>query len=165
MEIKKLLEEFDEEIIKSFLQKNSDYYLAKWKLIASTGSKISWNWAAFALTNLWLGYRKMYLYAFIYILLTLLSVIPLIGIIAGLILWVGIGMYGNYFYGKFTYNKLVELKSTYTDEELFKQQIVKSGGTSIAGVLLVILMSFGIYLLFVLIAYSAFAPEYSYTNF
>ncbi len=47
MVVKKLLDEFNEDIIKAFVQKNSDYYLTKWKIMANSGSKISWNWASF----------------------------------------------------------------------------------------------------------------------
>ncbi len=164
MEIKRLLEEFDEEIIRSFVQKNADYYLAKWKVMATTNSKISWNWAAFLATTLWMGYRKMYLYAFLVILITLLEFIPIVGLIVWLALWIGIGMFGNFLYGKYTYNKLVELKTTFQDEELFKNQVVKSGGTSIGGVFLIMLISFIIYFIVTAI-FVSLTQTYSNTGF
>ena len=145
MVIKKLLEEFDEDTIRLYVQKNADYYIAKWKLMASSESKISWNWAAFFFTANWLGYRKMYLYAFIYILLNLATLVPFVGFILWIILWVGIGIYGNYLYGQKTYENLVKLKSEYPDQEIFKQMLVKNGGTSVLGVILVILMGIVIY--------------------
>ena len=164
MEVRKLIEEFDEETIRSFVQKNSDYYLAKWKIMASSGSKFSWNWAAFLAASLWLGYRKMYLYAFIFIILNILNMIPIIGLITWLVLWIGIGGFGNYFYGKFTYNKLLELKMAFPNENEFKSQVARAGGTSVAGIFIVLLMAFAIYLVLMLILYSMMG-SYSYTNF
>ncbi len=164
MEVKKLIEEFDEETIRSFVQKNSDYYLAKWKIMASSGSKFSWNWAAFLATSLWLGYRKMYLYAFIYILLNVLTVIPFLGILIWLGLWIGIGAIGNYLYGKYTYNKLLELKMAFPNEEEFKAQAARAGGTSVGGIFIVVLIAFAVYIVLALISYSMMG-HYSYTNF
>jgi hypothetical protein len=138
MEVKKLLEEFDEETIREFVGKNADYYLNKWKLMAASGSKVSWNWAAFCFEVLWMAYRKMYLYA---LTVMLLSFVPVIGSIFSLIFWIGIGIFGNYLYGKFTYRKLSVLRSAFTDDELFKQEVIKSGGTSILGVFLFIILA------------------------
>ncbi len=145
MVVKKLLEEFDEDILRLYVQKNSDYYLAKWKVMASSESKISWNWAAFLFTASWLGYRKLYLYAFIYILINIATLVPLLGFILWIGLWVGIGLYGNYLYAVKTYENLVKLKSSYPDEEIFKQMVVKQGGTSVFGILLVLLMGMVVY--------------------
>ena len=40
--------------LEAFVERNIEYYEEKWK------NEYSWNWAAFFLTFLWLGYRKMY---------------------------------------------------------------------------------------------------------
>ncbi|WP_457639226.1 DUF2628 domain-containing protein [Persephonella sp.] len=162
MEIKRLMEEFDEAVIRSFVQKNADYYLTKWKIMASGGSKVSWNWAAFLLTGPWMGYRKMYFYAFIFLVLNLLSYIPLLGLIVWLALWIGIGMLGNYLYGKYTYNKLLELKVKFPDEEAFKMAVVKEGGTSVAGVFLVFLMALGISFVALGLIYLIVGEAYTY---
>jgi len=146
MIVKKLLDEFDEETIRLFLQKNADYYIAKWKIMAASGSKISWNWAAFFFTSLWFGYRKMYLYAFVYILLNTLSFIPIYGFFIWLFLWIGVGMFGNYLYAKKTYETLFVLKQAYRQEQEFKSMVAKEGGTSIFGVIVVIVMAIAIYI-------------------
>ena len=146
MIVKKLLDEFDEETIRLFVQKNADYYIAKWKVMAASGSKVSWNWAAFFFTSLWFGYRKMFLYAFIYILLNLVSFIPILGFIVWIVLWVGMGMFGNYFYAKKTYEALLVLKQAYPGETEFKNMVAKEGGTSIFGVIVVIVMALAIYI-------------------
>jgi len=155
MVIKKLLDEFDESVIRLFVQKNADYYIAKWKVMASSESKISWNWAAFMFTATWMGYRKMFLYAFLYILINLTTLIPFIGFILWILLWVGMGLYGNYLYGKKTYETLVMLKTKYPEEDEFKRLVVKEGGTSIGGVVLVILMGIVLYAVLFAIGISA----------
>jgi hypothetical protein len=35
--VKKLMEEFGEEVIRSLVQKNADYYIARWRLMAQKG--------------------------------------------------------------------------------------------------------------------------------
>ncbi len=145
MVTKKLFEDFTEDIIRLYVQKNADYYIAKWRLMSASGSKISWNWPAFLFTVNWLGYRKMYLYAFIYIMLNIATLVPVFGLILWTVLWVGLGMYGNYLYALKTYEDLTKLKMAYSDENMFKQMVVKKGGTSIFGVILVILMGLFIY--------------------
>ncbi len=146
MIVKKLLEEFDEETIRLFVQKNADYYIAKWKIMAASGSKISWNWSAFLFNSWWFGYRKMYLYAFIYILLNILSIVPLFGFIFWIFLWIMVGMFGNYLYAKKTYETLSILKSAYSDEQIFKNMVAKEGGTTVFGVILVILVAIAVYI-------------------
>ncbi len=165
MPVKKLLEEFDEEIIRLFLQKNADYYIAKWKVMASSESKISWNWAAFLFTASWMGYRKMYLFAFLYIIINIATLIPVVGFILWIFLWVGTGLYGNYLYAKKTYETLVKLKTEYTSEDDFKKMVVKEGGTSIAGVLIVLLMAFAIYLLLAAIGLAVTGGYSEYKEF
>ncbi len=142
MEIKRLLDEFSEDVIRAFVGKNSDYYLNKWRLMAATGSKTSWNWAAFSFVTLWMAYRKMYLYAFITMVISVLNFIPIIGFIFSLIIWFGVGIFGNYLYGKFTYEKLTALKLAYGDGEALKQAAILNGGTSVLSVFLFILLGF-----------------------
>lgn len=166
MEIRKLLEEFSEEIIKDFVQKNSDYYLAKWRLLSSKNSKISWNWSAFLFGVMWLGYRKMYLYSFIFVLLTIFTIIPILGLFISLALWIGLGMVGNYLYGKFTYNKLTELKIAFPEESKFKEEVLKAGGTSVLGSFIALFIAIFVWIIITLIINSlAMHQPYSYTNF
>ncbi|RUM60913.1 MAG: DUF2628 domain-containing protein [Persephonella sp.] len=151
---KQLLEEFDEETIKSFVQKNSDYYLIKWKLMAETGSKISWNWPAFFFGIYWMVYRKMYVYALIILIIgLLLSLIPLINIIAGLVVWIGFGMFGNYVYAMHTYKKLKELSLISSNPEDLKKLALQKGGTSVLAVFILI----GIFLAIEIIILMLFA--------
>ncbi len=164
MLIKKLLEEFSEDVLRLFVQKNADYYIAKWKKMAAKDSKVSWNWAAFLAGALWMGYRKMYLYAFIYMLLMLTTYIPILGFILALVYWIGLGVLANYLYGKFTYDKLVQLKAESSSEEEFKNKVAAAGGVSVAGVFLVILMGIGITAVFMAILMSLMS-QYQNTGF
>lgn len=45
----------------AFVGNNTAYYLPRFKKMSRTGSKCSWNWAAFLLAPYWLLYRKNYL--------------------------------------------------------------------------------------------------------
>ena len=140
MVIKKLLDEFDEEIIKAYVQKNSEYYLLKWRLMAETYSKTSWNWAAFLLGGWWMVYRKMYLYTFLLLLSSLITWIPILGWIVGLAIWIGIGLFGNYIYGQHVYKKLKELSLIAKNEEELRTLALQKGGTSVIAVIILIVL-------------------------
>jgi len=87
---------------------------------------------------LWLVYRKMYLYFFVYSLLDILTGLPVIGLLIGLGLWIGLGLFGNYLYGKFTYEKLVRLKLNTKSAEELKLAASRAGGTFVLAVLIVL---------------------------
>ncbi len=140
MVIKRLLEEFDEDIIKAFVQKNSDYYLVKWKLMAETYSKTSWNWPAFLFGAFWLSYRKMYLYTFLLILIGIFTLIPFIGFMLALALWIGLGLFGNYIYGQYVYKRLKELSLMAKNEDELKMLALQKGGVSVVAVIILIVL-------------------------
>ncbi len=161
--LKRLFEEFDEEIIKLFIQKNSDYYISKWKLMAEKNSMISWNWASFFFTGLWLGYRKMIFYGFLYVLASVLFSLPFLGFFLWLAAWISVGIFGNYLYGKYTYEKLKELKLLNPDERNFKTAVIEKGGTSILDVILIIILSFFIYAVMIKISLMLIGtPDWDY---
>ena len=143
MELKKLFDEFDEDIVRDFVQKNADYYLSKWKAMADSGSTISWNWAGFFLNVYWMMYRKMYLMALaIYLIAMIGTIIPLVGFFVGVLIWLAGGVSGNYLYGRYVFSKLLDLQEKFgSDKELFKQHILKSGGTSTSLALIFFIIS------------------------
>ena len=55
MVVNKLLNEFSEDVLRAYIQENSDYYLTKWKEMSQRNVKTSWNWAAFFLGGWWMG--------------------------------------------------------------------------------------------------------------
>ncbi|WP_457569510.1 DUF2628 domain-containing protein [Desulfurobacterium sp.] len=172
MVINKLLNEFDEKVIGLFVKENSDYYLQKWKFMADSGSKISWNWAAaiFGWFNQsWFFYRKMFLYGlgFYVVLFFLFPLIAVIGVFLGdifgrfgfdeemsrlivmltVIVWqfvkiIFFGFFGNYLYGRFVYNKLTKFRLSSKDDEEFFRMAAEKGGTSVTFVFFGFLMEF-----------------------
>ena len=170
MVVKKLLEQFDEDVIRAFVQKNADYYLLKWKLMAENNSKTSWNWASFFFVGFWMGYRKMYLYYTIYYILSFLAgifgsilllmsmafigkslnlsedILAAIFILFILLLvianFVIFGIFGNYIYAMYVYNKLNKFSLLAKDKENLKLLALSKGGTSWLGIFVVILIGF-----------------------
>lgn len=126
------------ELLSIFVDKNYDYYTRKWELMSDRKSKSSFNWAAFFLTFLWMAYRKMYLYSFATIGLTMLS--GVLGILInpsgifsnsvgfGISLATGFG--GNYWYKKHAENKIKMITASATNLEAAKLVLAKQGGVS-----------------------------------
>ena len=56
-----------QEAIQIFVGKNHDYFERKWAVAAQKKNQLSWNWAAFLAGFGWMGFRKMYLYSWIFI--------------------------------------------------------------------------------------------------
>ena len=147
----------DKEVV-SFVQKNADYYLSKWKRLHETGSKLSWNWAGFLFTVAWLFYRKMYLYGLgfaiwgaiqsaIVTLLTLQesnptasAVASLVSLFLSLAMQFIIGAFGNYMYYRKFVNTYRELKYNVSDEEALLETLKQKGGTSWGAVILFMIL-------------------------
>lgn len=137
--------------IELFVGKNYEYYKSKWHNKQKFENFASWNWPAFFFPVYWLAYRKMYLEAFIYGVLSLfLVIIP--G--SGLILHIVTGIFANSYYHK-KWLKIVAKTSKMTESEL-KQYISKHSGTSILSIFITILVI--IFLASAVIAGIAFLP-------
>jgi Protein of unknown function (DUF2628) len=141
--------EVKEEELNLFAGDKDNYYLKKWKKMEESGKTIDWNWGACLFQTVWMGYRKMYLYAAVNIgLLAYIDVVlipslhPLIQL--GVYIFIGIlfGIFGNRLYHKHSKKKISVIKSDQPDPEIQKIEIAKAGGTSWIGVCLVFI---GIY--------------------
>ncbi|MBN3553962.1 DUF2628 domain-containing protein [Fictibacillus nanhaiensis] len=123
--------------------KKKDYYFKKWQ------KDNSFNWAAFFLTLLWLGYRKMYkpiflvLAAFLFIDIFFV-VAGIEGTVinrslgAGLSGWLGVG--GNLLYKKHAQKQISIIDQRSLSDKERIHEIHKRGGTSKLGVLLAFLL-------------------------
>ncbi|WP_421381676.1 DUF2628 domain-containing protein [Bacillus salacetis] len=136
-----------ESSLKTFVGKNSDYYLKKWD-IGDNGprKKISWNWAAFLTGYFWLGYRKMYGYMVIILLLWLAIDAVSYSIdwpaeaLNASFMWGIMAVLGNHIYYLYAEKKIKKLEDKGTASE---DRLTKAGGTSIAGVFIAIAMMIG----------------------
>lgn len=130
-----------------FVSKNVGYYNQKFNQITKTGNKRTWNWSAFLFTAYWLIYRKMYLQAgLVFLGVTVVAMIPFIGPLINLCIYVGIGMYANSMYLDNANKKLNEI---YTMGYEPKEEIImKKGGVNIVVPLIIV----GITILFIVIA-------------
>lgn len=57
----------DHDALAAFVGPNFDFYSRNWGQAPGSSAGLSWNWPSFFLGIGWLGYRKMYLYAGIYL--------------------------------------------------------------------------------------------------
>lgn len=138
--------EVKEEELNLFAGDKDNYYLKKWKNMKESGKIINWNWGAFFFQTVWMGYRKMYLYAAV--LIGLLVYIDVILIASfdlpfqlGVDIFIGIlfGIFGNRLYYKHAKKKISVIKLNQHDPEIQKIEIAKAGGTSWIGLGLVLI--------------------------
>lgn len=113
-----------------FIQKNQRFYLEKFSKIEETGKSISWNWAAFFMGIHWMIYRKMYLKAAAFFLLSYVaSSTPYIGFILNLGVLIGIAVYANALYLDHVSNNVEKAKILFPDE--LDSVAKKIGGTNL----------------------------------
>lgn len=138
-----------------FVGDNYYYYKNKWENQNPDRSFSSWNWMAFFFPYYWMAFRKMYLYAFIILIASLLSyIIPLGGIVIHIIA----GIYANsWYYKKCT--TAVKKASLYNNDEAIAF-LKKQGGTS--GLSLVI--SIVSIILLITILFTGFYAIYKYAD-
>ncbi len=123
------------EVRERLIGEKAEYYLEKFDSMETLRSFTSWNWCAFLFGISWMVYRKMY--AFGIALWVLNNVLSLLGLGAlSLIVWVGMGVVGNYLYMKDIDNRTEKAMNMQPEErELYIQ---KWSGTSWVGVAVMI---------------------------
>ena len=97
-----------------FVGKNAAYYKEKFPRFHVGGVETfapTWNWAAFFCNFWWMLYRKLYLWALAWFLLTF---IPFFG----LVFWIAAGLSGNYLYYRHSMSRIREARSTTTPDRL-----------------------------------------------
>ncbi|MGE6487471.1 DUF2628 domain-containing protein [Paenisporosarcina sp. NPDC076898] len=144
--------ENNHELLRQFVgAKEADFYLQKW----SKGNQ-SWNWAAFFLGVLWLGYRKMFKSIFIMLGIFLLIdvVVALLGIndnylssSIGIVVGITLGIWGNHLYKQHAIKSIDSLKERYKETDLLDHEIQLRGGGSWKGVV----ASFGLIISYIIL--------------
>lgn len=135
-------------LIEKLIGKNAAFYMNKW---ARPGKRKGWNWAAFLLGPLWMGYRKMYkdlimILSIYYVAQTIVILIGLeIPIAFGFIINIIMGLSGNAYYQ----NHINKQQQKHLNNPSMNT-IEKIGGTSWGGVFI----SIGLMLLGALISAS-----------
>ena len=149
------------ELQKAYVQKKSDYYFAWWDKMDFENVPISWNWSAFLISVLWLGYRKMYGYILIFMsvyalanLAIFFSVIssPAVIIILNFAFPILFGAFGNSLYRIHVNKKVLMAQNKYMEWERQYRHLKLTGNTSMIG------------LFASLIGWVLFATTMSYTS-
>jgi hypothetical protein len=139
-----------DERYKAFVNDNVEFYEKKWR------KEYSWNWAAFFLSFLWMGYRKMYKQIFIlfgvFLLLDLLwfrfTVNPEnTSSVISFIIFIVIGFTGNKLYKNKTKNAVNYISDLKLSKEEELEELSTIGGISFSGVLVSVSIAFGYFLL------------------
>ena len=132
-----------------FVGKNSDKYIAKFAKFDKGGKDnftATWHWPAFFVPFWWMAYRKIYGWA---ILAFFLSLIPIVGFIAGFV-W---AMVANYMYYIHAKKKLFKIKQMQLAPETQKAMIAVTGGVgNAAWVIAAIIVIIALIALFVILA-------------
>lgn len=95
--------------IRTFVDRNAEKYLLKWRLMEGSHSALSWNWAAFFFGTIWLMYRKMWLFGVLYVIIAAIPVLNWLLIPAALMM----GVFGNEIYRRHALRKYGESTTLY----------------------------------------------------
>lgn len=150
-------ESSEEDLLMTFVDKNQSYYSRKWEKMAKKGTTSSFNLAAFFLSILWLGYRKMYKIVLFTSLFYLAFdiVLYLIGYkydffndsldrSIGLGVAATIGFLGNHLYKNHAKHQIKLLQET---GDASVESLKKRGGRSFLGLVIGLLIFLGVYVI------------------
>lgn len=113
----------------AFLGSNQTFYINKFDDMQNFGNNISWNWCSFLFGPHWFAFRKMYVIAAIYLLITVIcAFIPYVGPVISLTLCVFSGVFGNNFYKNYVLKKVQSASAM--DAYSKPYYLAQSGGTS-----------------------------------
>nr|WP_314461306.1 DUF2628 domain-containing protein [uncultured Clostridium sp.] len=127
---------FDDRDAELFVGDNYQYYKNQWHDNKEQQNFKSWNWSAFFFPIYWLAFRKMYLEAFLFGLLSFFTAIIPGG---GLVLHILVGIYANSYYRN-KEKKIIAQTSQMTQWEAV-QYIKKHGGTNVLGIFVTLLIT------------------------
>ncbi|MDR2332594.1 MAG: DUF2628 domain-containing protein [Burkholderiaceae bacterium] len=127
-----------EETIQIFVGKNHGYFERKWKEAAQRKHQLSWNWAAFFVGFGWMGYRKMYLYSWIFIGVVVAELIAelAIGVPSSITssinlgIAIGFGLKGNAWYQQHVNQRADQILAIHAPEQA-RIELARQGGTNI----------------------------------
>ncbi|MFK3959905.1 DUF2628 domain-containing protein [Guptibacillus hwajinpoensis] len=147
--------ELDEETREEMLEftgKRDKVYKKKWEKLSTKKSPITWNWAAFFLSLFWFTYRKMNVFAYLFlgiiVVVDVLSIVFFKKALPGSTIapaYIVLALFGNKLYFDFALNKVKKLKDLYPDRDERLAVIKKRGGVSWLYALLfvVVMMIYG----------------------
>lgn len=151
----------DEKFIAAFVDENPDYYVAKFRLLKEGKNFVGFNVPALLVPMLWLTYRKLYAYAFLFFIIQqfiILGVLghflsnmafiqegpkyfrPLILNLSQLPFYFFVSFYANKIYLLRANQTITNLSVTLTNEASLIEAAKKSGGTSNFACFLVVLV-------------------------
>jgi hypothetical protein len=127
-----------QEAIQIFVGKNHGYFERKWKEAAQRKHQLSWNWAAFLVGFGWMGYRKMYLYSWIFIGVVVAELIAelAIGVPSSITssinlgIAIGFGLKGNAWYQQHVNQRVDQILASHAHEQA-RIELARQGGTNI----------------------------------
>ncbi len=123
----------------------TEYYLPRFEKMENLNSFTSWNWPAFLVGCNWMFYRKMYvLGAVMWVVSQLIALLssPLLS----WVLWIGLGVVGNFLYMKDIDNRTEKAMNMQPEErEVYIQQ---NSGTSWIPVLVACVISIVLNMIF-----------------
>jgi len=127
---------------KIFIGNNSDYYIPIWQKFQKQDTKVHFHLFALIFSVYWLGFRKMYKYAIVYLLFV--QIVPLLilfllgangQIQAQLMLFLFLpffGLFGNWVYYNHAQKTIATIKRTHPNETSQQKAIEEAGQTNVA---------------------------------
>lgn len=144
-----------EQDLANFVGSNAAYYLERFRQI-ERGGGASWHWPAFFVTSGWLLYRKMWFYAFAYIILlpvVLTIAFAALGFMIGQTLadlafqlvylgiaFIAMPMIANRLYLKHAKRRIAKVHAGTAGGDAGAQAIAAAGGTNLVAALLLLLV-------------------------
>lgn len=124
-----------------YIGPNSEAFAAaRTAQLSGSGFEPTWSWAAFFFPFYWLLYRRLYLYAFLFTVLSAVIAFnaPLTVLICGyLTLHFGVGLSAKHLYAATAIKRVSRLKARVSDPTLLRARIATAGGTSMMAIVLV----------------------------
>jgi hypothetical protein len=121
---------FSKERLMLFIQDDADFYMKAWQT-----NKL-WNWASFFLGILWMLFRKMYLYSFIFLIsfhaiFYLFRYNLMLRVILVVVTWILLGIFGNALYKHHVERKILKIVTKTSDINAQNVMLHKAGGISL----------------------------------
>lgn len=129
-------DDLKEEVL-AYTGKNSDIYEKRWISMSRRNSIASWHWPAFFANCFWAAYRRLYIWVYVYfVITTIINFIPTTFLVDNIInvIDLGVGLAfaicANYIYLKQAVNRVTKLRELIPDRKKRLEHLESNNGYS-----------------------------------
>lgn len=112
-----------------FIKENADFYIPRFEKMEQNDEIVSFNWASFFIPHIWFAHRKMYVAAFISMVIVFIPILNIFLLV--------LGFFGNYLY-------FIHIKKIVSNPDVLEKDLLRKDGVSVVSSIMIFIIAISI---------------------